>query len=267
MKLSKENHIRSAVVISGKEGNIAGTLYKIPGEGTVDLKKWMLERDKAVKSLYNIFNQIQLGNEPKEWKENRNLSTEENTRRMHQKKVKIQNYKMKKACSRYVNTISRTINELLFFYKTTKTTQNNKVKYDKLKMMHKNEDIISKMKNENILQQFKVEGKNGKLEKGKLEDFVTLALRSSLVVSRYKGKDFDSVAAVAVFLENIGNNNISHEDERTINILLDLIREDFTKLNPNIDNTMGARLIRSVTNRNLWRDFLNFPYFTGFPAP
>lgn len=20
-------------------------------------------------------------------------------------------------------------------------------------------------------------------------------------------------------------------------------------------------------NRNLWRDFLNFPYFTGFPAP
>ena len=21
------------------------------------------------------------------------------------------------------------------------------------------------------------------------------------------------------------------------------------------------------TNRNLWRDFLNFPYFTGFPAP
>ncbi len=251
MKLSKENHIRSAVVISGKEGNIAGTLYKIPGEGTVDLKKRMLERDKAVKSLYNIFNQIQLGNEPKEWKENRNLSTEENTRRMHQKKVKIQNYKMKKACSRYVNTISRTINELLFFYKTTKTTQNNKVKYDKLKMMHKNEDIISKMKNENILQQFKVEGKNGKLEKGKLEDFVTLALRSSLVVSRYKGKDFDSVAAVAVFLENIGNNNISHEDERTINILLDLIREDFTKLNPNIDNTMGARLIRSVTNQNM----------------
>ena len=25
--------------------------------------------------------------------------------------------------------------------------------------------------------------------------------------------------------------------------------------------------IDSLTNRNLWRDFLNFPYFTGFPAP
>ena len=23
----------------------------------------------------------------------------------------------------------------------------------------------------------------------------------------------------------------------------------------------------TLTNRNLWRDFLNFPYFTGFPAP
>ena len=21
------------------------------------------------------------------------------------------------------------------------------------------------------------------------------------------------------------------------------------------------------TNQDLWRDFLNFPYFTGFPAP
>lgn len=251
MKLSKENHIKSAVAISGKEGNIAGTLYKIPGEGTVDLKKQMLERDKAVKRLYNIFNQIQLGTQPKEWKENRNLSAEENTRRMHQQAVKIQNYKMKKACSKYVNSIRKTINGLLFYDKIIKTTQQNKVKSDRLKMMRKNEDIISKMRNENILQQFKVEGENGKFEKGKLEDFVTLALRSSLIVSRYKGKDFNSVAAVVVFLDNIGNNNISHEDERTINILLNLIREDFTKLNPNKDNTQGARLIRSVTNQNM----------------
>ena len=26
-------------------------------------------------------------------------------------------------------------------------------------------------------------------------------------------------------------------------------------------------LFRTLLNRNLWRDFLNFPYFTGFPAP
>jgi len=25
--------------------------------------------------------------------------------------------------------------------------------------------------------------------------------------------------------------------------------------------------IDGLPNRNLWRDFLNFPYFTGFPAP
>ena len=27
------------------------------------------------------------------------------------------------------------------------------------------------------------------------------------------------------------------------------------------------RCDKMSTNRNLWRDFLNFPYFTGFPAP
>ena len=26
-------------------------------------------------------------------------------------------------------------------------------------------------------------------------------------------------------------------------------------------------LFRTLLNRDLWRDFLNFPYFTGFPAP
>ena len=26
-------------------------------------------------------------------------------------------------------------------------------------------------------------------------------------------------------------------------------------------------LAHHILNRNLWRDFLNFPYFTGFPAP
>ena len=31
---------------------------------------------------------------------------------------------------------------------------------------------------------------------------------------------------------------------------------------------MGATAIADgLPNRDLWRDFLNFPYFTGFPAP
>lgn len=29
----------------------------------------------------------------------------------------------------------------------------------------------------------------------------------------------------------------------------------------------GYPMGRGFINRNLWRDFLNFPYFTGFPAP
>ena len=35
-------------------------------------------------------------------------------------------------------------------------------------------------------------------------------------------------------------------------------------------NGMGGSYTIFVTvdiNRDLWRDFLNFPYFTGFPAP
>ena len=36
-------------------------------------------------------------------------------------------------------------------------------------------------------------------------------------------------------------------------------------------NTDEARHIANAyemfKNQNLWRDFLNFPYFTGFPAP
>lgn len=30
---------------------------------------------------------------------------------------------------------------------------------------------------------------------------------------------------------------------------------------------LEKQFIMNNINRNLWRDFLNFPYFTGFPAP
>ena len=32
-------------------------------------------------------------------------------------------------------------------------------------------------------------------------------------------------------------------------------------------NLVEFCVIMGKTNRDLWRDFLNFPYFTGFPAP
>ena len=42
-----------------------------------------------------------------------------------------------------------------------------------------------------------------------------------------------------------------------------------------MENYEGEEIIRkglekklnAMVNRDLWRDFLNFPYFTGFPAP
>ena len=37
-------------------------------------------------------------------------------------------------------------------------------------------------------------------------------------------------------------------------------------LQNNFDYIMSCVKMESI-NRNLWRDFLNFPYFTGFPAP
>ena len=33
------------------------------------------------------------------------------------------------------------------------------------------------------------------------------------------------------------------------------------------ENTKFIERLKEEENRNLWRDFLNFPYFTGFPAP
>ena len=60
MKLSKEKHIRSAV--ANEEQNIGGVLYHVPGTDTIDLKDQMLIRDRDVKQLYKVFNQIQVGN-------------------------------------------------------------------------------------------------------------------------------------------------------------------------------------------------------------
>lgn len=40
-----------------------------------------------------------------------------------------------------------------------------------------------------------------------------------------------------------------------------------SKLEPRILIEMENKSVYGDINRNLWRDFLNFPYFTGFPAP
>lgn len=87
MKISKVNHRRTAV--ANKEENIGGVLYHVPGKDTIDLYDQMLSRDRDVKKLYNIFNQIQIGDRPKEWKNNEKLSQEENKRREQQQNIKI----------------------------------------------------------------------------------------------------------------------------------------------------------------------------------
>ena len=232
MKLSKEKHIRSAV--ANEEQNIGGVLYHVPGTDTIDLKDQMLIRDRDVKQLYNVFNQIQVGDKPKKWKNDEKLSPEENERRAQQKNIKMKNYKWREACSEYVKNSREIINDVLFYsYRETDK---------KLRNMRKNEDILKKMQETEKLSKF---------SGGKLEDFVAYTLRKSLVVSKYSAQEFDAVAAMVVFLECIGKSKISDHEKEIVCKLSELIRKDFSKLDPNVEGSQGANIVRSVRNQNM----------------
>lgn len=232
MKLSKEKHTRSAV--ANEEQNIGGILYRFPGKSIGGVKDQMLRRDKEVKKLYNVFNQIQVGTKPKKWNNDEKLSPEENERRAQQKNIKIENYKWREACSKYVKSSQKTINYVIFY---SYGKAENKLRY-----MRKNEDILKKMQEEEKLPKF---------SGGKLEDFVAYTLRKSLVVSKYDTQEFDSVAAMVVFLECIGKSNISDHEKEIVCKLLELIRKDFSKLDPNVKGSQGANIVRSVRNQNM----------------
>ena len=232
MKLSKEKHTRSAV--ANEEQNIGGILYRFPGKSIDGVKDQMLRRDKEVKKLYNVFNQIQVGTKPKKWNNDEKLSPEENERRAQQKNIKIENYKWREACSKYVKSSQKTINYVIFY---SYGKAENKLRY-----MRKNEDILKKMQEEEKLPKF---------SGGKLEDFVAYTLRKSLVVSKYDTQEFDSVAAMVVFLECIGKSNISDHEKEIVCKLLELIRKDFSKLDPNVKGSQGANIVRSVRNQNM----------------
>lgn len=232
MKLSKEKQIRSAV--ANEEQNIGGVLYHVPGTDTIDLQDQMLIRDRDVKRLYNVFNQIQLGNKPKKWMNDEKLSPEENERRAQQKNIKMKNYKWRKACSEYVKASQKTINYVLFSF----CMEANK----KIRNMRENEDILKEMQDATELPKF---------SGGKLEDFVAYTLRKSLVVSKYGNQEFDSIAAMVVFLECIGKSNISDHEKEVVYKLLDLIRKDFSKLDPSVKDSQGANIVRSVRNQNM----------------
>lgn len=231
-KYKKEYNVRAAVANNSE--NAGGVLYHVPGVDLIDLREQMLDRDRSVRLLYNIFNHIQTGTKPKKWGNDETLSVDENERKAKEQNIKIMNYKWREACSEYIEKSQSTINSVLFYsyeesgYKT--------------KRMNDNEAIIVKMQYENRLSHF---------TGGKLEDFVAYTLRNSLVVSRYDNQEFDSVNAMVVFINNIGNGNISDKDKKTICKLADLIRNDFSKLNPNVQSSQGANMVRSVRNQNM----------------
>jgi hypothetical protein len=48
---------------------------------------------------------------------------------------------------------------------------------------------------------------------------------------------------------------------------MDLSEQDLKKIKSlHVMLKMPIWILERETNRNLWRDFLNFPYFTGFSA-
>ena len=77
--------------------------------------------------------------------------------------------------------------------------------------------------------------------------------KSDLVIELLKGeKDINTLAV---------ENNIQP------NLLRNWKKEFLDNASVVFDDKREENLKEKNLNRDLWRDFLNFPYFTGFPAP
>ena len=76
----------------------------------------MLDRDRSVRLLYNIFNQIQTGTKPKKWGNDETLSVDENERKAKEQNIKIMNYKWREACSEYIEKSQSTIKFCPFLF-------------------------------------------------------------------------------------------------------------------------------------------------------
>ena len=71
----------------------------------------------------------------------------------------------------------------------------------------------------------------------------------------------DKIKKIAL---NIENGELNFEKEN--GVWYDALDHDIP-LNQSIMNEIADTVGSISANRALWRDFLNFPYFTGFPAP
>lgn len=228
MKISKEGHKRTAVAVM--EDRVGGVVY-VPGGSEIDLKGNLAKRDIDTKNLYNVFNQIQAGTAPSEYEWKDYLSEDENKKRETQKKIQKANYKLRSACEDYAKKANFAVRKIIFGGKPKRILSDNQ--------------IIFNMKKQR-LPKFK----------GRMEDFVLITLRKSLVVPSYKKEVFDSRKAATVLLKNIGKENISADDERRIKQLLALIREDYNKWNPDEHSTdkkesSGTKIIRSIKHQNM----------------
>lgn len=228
MKISGESHKRTVVAVM--EDRVGGVVY-VPGGSEIDLNDNLVKRSMDTKSLYNVFNQIQAGTAPSEYEWKNDLSEDENKKRKAQKTIQKANYELRRECEEYAKKANLAVSRIIFSKKPKK--------------IFSDDDIISHMKKQR-LSKFK----------GRMEDFVLIALRKSLVVSTYNKEVFDSRKAATVFLKNIGEKNISADDERQIKQLMALIREDYDKWNPDKDSSdkkesSGTKVIRSIEHQNM----------------
>lgn len=234
MKMSKERQKRTAIAV--KENRVGGVVYKVPGGSEIDLRTVLAEKSRKIKVLYNVFNPVQSGTAPSEYKWKDYLSEDENKRREAQKAIQKANYELRKECEDYAKQANFAVRKSIFS--------------DKPKMILSDEQILSNMKKQN-LPKFK----------GELEDFVLITLRKSLVALTYEGEVFDSRMAATVFLKNMGKANTSADDEQQIKQLLDLIRKDYDKWNPDEQDSdsrssdkiesSGTKVIRSIEHQNM----------------
>ena len=174
MKISKEGHKRTAVAIM--ENGVEGVVYKVPEGSEIDLKKNLVERCRNTKILYNVFNQIQAGTAPSEYKWKDYLSETENKKREVQKTIQKANYELRSACEYYAKKANFAVKKIIFS--------------ERPKRILSDDQIISNMKKQSLPKFI-----------GKMEDFVLITLRKSLVVSTYNEEVFDSRKAATVFLK------------------------------------------------------------------
>lgn len=238
MKISKVNHKRTAVVVkNGQEmPGTGGVVYQSPGKEIKDLHKDLENRARNVKNLYSIFNQIQSGTAPK----NHSAIQKESEAERDARNIKLRNYILRTASASYINQTVNSIEGRKISYRSMINHMIGDCTDKKLP----DAELVRKINNgakgfSDFGQMIKKTAEKVRFEVPAevikdlgLKDFVTIALRKSILDTAAKRPGFDVREAAVVFLQNTGRDHISSEDLQKIRYFLSVVREDYHKWDP-----------------------------------